>query len=243
MQRIVGLVGLLGLGCGADGGAVDAGAPEREPEPARCDEGAHVDCFWSTPYCRDGRVYVPIHRPINTCTYAEASALWNARICDRLAGQLACDGAGCGGSINPRFATCVASPFEQGRRADLLCASSQHAEGSPCRVDPDCANSEVRPDAWLRCDRDAGRCAWSPRGGDAGVAPASCVTDDECPIGHVCALDTLCRGVCARVMSDGGVDFDVARSDAASVHDSQRPGAEVQTFEYDAVVLQELDVR
>jgi Cys-rich repeat protein len=156
--------------------------------------------------------------PIDTCTQAQATAPYLSGICERLAGRYDGDPHGCRMRAIPRAQSCL-DDDRLGRRANLLCASMDHREGTACRGDGDCWNSDMRPAAWLRCDGDAGRCAWSPRDGDVSVAPGSCATDNDCPAGQVCALDRFCDRTCA-ALSDGGLNFDVPRSDAGPLTDA-----------------------
>lgn len=231
-----------GMDAGAD--VRCSGRPPQNPDPRDpcCDLGAHVDCFWSAPWCVEGVVRVPIHRPIDTCTYAQAQALYHAGICQSLAGRFDCDAQGCRTRPIPRAQACLDGD-RLGRHANLLCASMDHRDGTPCGDDGQCWNAEMRPDAWLRCDRDAGRCAWGSRDGDASVAPATCATDNDCPVGQVCALDSACVGRCAALV-DGGLIFAVPRSDAgASGSGGAIPTVEAGFGTWDAVVLSELDVR
>ncbi len=198
----------------APGASGDAPAlvPARDGSSGGCEWGAHVDCFWRTPTCRDGVVTIPIHEPIPYCTNEEARQAYLRGVCEARARRHPCPSGRCA-ELNPRFDACVRRRDPIFAMVDGLCAGTVRGEGEPCTHSAQCFFPALDVEAALRCDVDAGRCARAPRSDDAGVAGSACTHDAECAPGTVCAQDGSCRWRCT-VVVDGGLAYDAASAAA-----------------------------
>lgn len=175
-----------------------------------CDNGAHVDCFWHLPTCRDGVVRIPLNRPIPYCTGEEAREAFYRGVCEEMAGLYPCPSGRCA-TLNPRLVACLERYSPNRAGIDGFCEGTVRGEGESCASSRQCFAPTVDPEVALRCDRDAGRCVRAARADDAAAVGAECTEDVDCARGTVCAQNGNCRWQCAAVV-DGGIAFDAAIS-------------------------------
>lgn len=190
---------------------VDAWPDATSAPPDVCDPLAHVDCFFSVT-CNGGTVLRTHHAPYPCCDTATCAAAYARNVC--LAERVTCPSMGC----NARRLACnelnLAREYQRTAGAldlTLFCEEGGRRVGDRCGSDEQCVPQAEGMPGRLRCDRDAGVCAPSPR--PTVPRGIECIWDEDCAEGERCDCAATDGGASARRCapapgSDAGVPFD-----------------------------------